>query len=109
MTTLLPYETDSGPLLLAAEASGTGSYGLSWARPGGDWRPFATLIVSPTPGTDETISFDPLLHQISGLRQYPAIRRLREPAYAAARGSRGATASDQVTGQQRKVATEPVR
>ncbi|GAA4704667.1 hypothetical protein [Nocardioides conyzicola] len=91
LTTLLPYDTEAGPLLLAAEGSEPGSYDLSWARPSGEWHVFGVLLLSTTRSGDTEISFDPVQHQIPGLRQYPAVRRLREPAYLRARRSRSDT------------------
>ena len=91
LTTLLPYETDSGPLLLAAEGVEGGTYDLSWARPSGEWHLFGVLLLSSTRSGDPAISFDPVQHQIPGLRQYPSVRRLREPAYLRARRSRADT------------------
>lgn len=87
MTTLLPYRTETGPIVLAAEAVGAEVFELSWARPAGDWHPFACLRLS-TRRLALDVSFDPVLHQLPGLEQYPAVRRLREPAYATARHSR---------------------
>jgi hypothetical protein len=89
LTTLLPYQTDSGAVLLEAAAVGTETYELSWARPTGDWQSFGVLRLSPRRDRDSDISFDPLRHQLAGLRQYPSVRRLREPAYLRARRSRG--------------------
>ncbi len=89
LTTLLPYETDSGPLLLAADAGvGAETYDLSWARPAGDWHRFGVLRLSTRHSDDAEISFDPVRHQIPGLRQYPSVVRVREPAYVRARHSR---------------------
>lgn len=90
LTTLLPYDTDSGPLLLAADGTGAGSYDLSWARPAGEWHRFAVLRLSAG-SVDLEISFDPVQRQIEGLRQYPSVRRLRAPAYLRARRSRAET------------------
>jgi len=87
LTTLLPYDTDSGALLLGADATRAGSYDLSWARPAGEWHQFGVLLLS-TPSDDREISFDPVQRQITGLRQYPSVRRLRAPAYRRARQSR---------------------
>jgi hypothetical protein len=91
MTTLLPYETDSGALLLAADGVEPGSYDLSWARPSGEWHLFGVLLLSTTRSDDSEISFDPVVNQIPGLRQYPSVRRLRAPAYLRARRSRAET------------------
>jgi hypothetical protein len=89
MTTLLPYETDTGAVLLGAEAAGDSTYELSWARPSGDWHAFADLRLGAVPGVDVAMSFDPIRRQLPGLRQYPTVVRLREPAYLRARRSRG--------------------
>ncbi|MBA2952683.1 hypothetical protein GON03_21915 [Nocardioides sp. MAH-18] len=87
MTTLLPYRAPSGPVLLRVDSAGPGSYELSWARPSSRWHPFATLHVDERLG-DPTVSFDPIVHRLPGLAQYPAVLRLREPAYRRARRSR---------------------
>jgi hypothetical protein len=91
MTTLLPYDTDSGALLLAADGVGSGSYDLSWARPSGEWHHFGVLLLSTTRSDDAEISFDPVANQVPGLRQYPSVQRLRAPAYLRARRSRADT------------------
>ncbi|HEU5037033.1 MAG TPA: hypothetical protein VFT70_08505 [Nocardioides sp.] len=89
MTTLLPYRSAGGPLVLSADPVGAEAFELSWARPAGDWQVFGCLRLS-TRSLAEEISFDPIVHQIDGLEQYPSVRRLREPAYATARHSRDA-------------------
>jgi hypothetical protein len=91
MSTLLPYRTPSGPVLLAAEHRDAGTVDLSWARGTGRWRRFATLRVSdaPAPDADVPISFDVVLNTLPGLGVYDWVRRLREPSYRAARRSRG--------------------
>lgn len=88
MTTLLPYQTDAGAVLLGALPVGTETFELSWAHPAGDWQPFATLRLSSERSADQHISFDPVQHQLDGLHQYPSVVRLREPSYARARRSR---------------------
>ena len=89
LTTLLPYETDTGPVVLAADCSlGGDTYELAWARPTGDWHNFAVLRLSTRHSDNADLSFDPVRRQIPGLRQYPAVTRLREPAYLRARRSR---------------------
>lgn len=87
MTTLLPYRTTTGPVLLRTDSAGPGRYELSWARPTSRWRPFGTLHLG-APCGDPEISFDPVLHQVPGLAQYAVVLRLREPAYRRARRSR---------------------
>ena len=88
LTSLLPYRTASGPVLLGARASTPSSYELSWCSAGGSWRSFATLELTGETSSDEHVSFDPVLNQVPGLAQYPAVVRLREPSYLRARRSR---------------------
>ena len=88
MTTLLPYRTEGGPLLLGARSASPGVVELACAVRGGPWRRFAELAVSGEDAPDQEISFDPVLHQVASLEQYPAVLRLREPAYSSARRSR---------------------
>jgi hypothetical protein len=88
MTTLLPYRTAAGPLLLGARSPAPGIVELACAVGGGRWQRFAELAVSREDAPDQAISFDPVLHQVAGLEQYPAVLRLREPAYSSARRSR---------------------
>ncbi len=95
MTTLLPYRSAAGPLLLGARAAGTGRVELACtvARPipAGRWRHVADLLVCEEEVPDgDRISFDPVRHRLPGLEQYRWVERLREPAYAEARRSRGA-------------------
>lgn len=82
---LLPYRTPRGLVLLAAVPTTRGRFRLLAAAPAGRWREFATLDLTARPGPDEAIRFDPVLHPPPGLSWPPALARLREPAYAAAR------------------------
>ena len=88
LTSLLPYRTAVGPVVLGARATDQASYELSWAPYDGDWRAFATLELTGEQAVDQEISFDPVRSQIPGLTQYPVVVRLREPAYRRARRSR---------------------
>lgn len=88
MTTLLPYRTPSGAVVVGARANGAESFELSCAAYDGEWRVFADLRLSSRPADDGDISFDPVQHQLPGLEQYPAVERLREPSYRRARDSR---------------------
>lgn len=86
LTTLLPYRTPTGPVLLRALPLEDGVFELGCARPGGAWRTFGRLHTG-----DEVAgrpSFDPVLNTMPGLEPYDLVRRLREPAYRAARRSR---------------------
>lgn len=93
MTTLLPYGTPTGPVLLAAvplptEGSGPEEYDMAWARPRGGWHRWARLTLGPAPGPEALLSFDPVTHPLPGLAHPAWVRRLREPAYRGARRSR---------------------
>lgn len=90
MTTLLPYRTPAGAVLLGARANGAESFELSCATHDGDFRVFADLRLSRSVVDGPDVSFDPVLHQLPGLEQYDAVERLREPSYRRARSSRSA-------------------
>lgn len=90
MTTLLPYRTAAGSVLLAATFRDEHTVALAWSFASGSWRPFAELILDedPTGEPDAELSFDPVLNQLPGLEIPGWVRRLREPAYSMARRSR---------------------
>src|SRR3954471_22958646 len=91
MTTLLPYRTSAGPVVLAGVHQGQATLELSYAVRTGPWRPFARLRFDadhPDAEPDAPISFDPLLNTLPGLDNYTWVRRLREPSYLTARQSR---------------------
>jgi hypothetical protein len=90
MTTLLPYRAPVGAVLLGARANGAESFELSCATRDSDFQVFADLRLSRCAVDDPDVSFDPVRHQLPGLDQYPAVERLREPAYRRARDSRSA-------------------
>jgi len=93
LTTLLPYRSPRGPLLIAARPMPGDRrsthhplrFELLWALRTGAWVPFAELTVSSTSGPDPEISFDPVVNPLPGLAFYPWVRVLRAPAYRAAR------------------------
>ncbi len=93
-SSLIPYRTASGPLLVAAEATGGRTFELACASPGGRWRPFGQLVLDEAPAGDlgdaDEVgpSFDPVLNQVPGLDYYPWAARLREGSYRASRSSR---------------------
>jgi hypothetical protein len=93
LTSLLPYRTAAGAVVLGARSSESGDHELFWAPYAGDWCAFATLTLTGEPAADQQLSFDPVLHQVPGLEQYPAVVRLREPSYRRARKSRGQESS----------------
>jgi hypothetical protein len=88
MTTLLPYDTAVGPVLLGVRPTGEDRFEVCFAVGEGPWRTFGELELSGQ-ADDEEISFDAVRNTLPGLAQYAAVRRLREPAYEAARSSRG--------------------
>jgi hypothetical protein len=90
-TCLFPYAAPKGPVVLAATPVTPSArqlvFQLLAASPGGRWQPFGRLelVARTDPEPDLPVRFDPVLHPLPGLDYYPALRRLREPAYAAAR------------------------
>lgn len=88
-TTLLPYRTASGPVVIGAFPGGGGAtVELRVARPTGEWRTFATLHPGDDRAveqTDAVLRFDPVLNPLPGLAPYRWVDLLREPAYRAAR------------------------
>lgn len=95
-STLQPYRTPTGPVVLAATpvpsdlGGQTGTViNLAVARPTGRWQQFGSVTVAADePATDDRISFDPFLNPVPGLDNYDWTRRVREGAYAAARRTR---------------------
>jgi len=94
MTTLLPYSTASGPVVLAARVLHDGHLELACAVGSGDWQRFGELHLLPYEEGDQSISFDPVRHQLPGLAVPAWVGRLREPAYEEARHSRGEPLND---------------
>ena len=94
MTTLLPYRTASGPVVLRAMPRGGRVVELAWARGTRRWQPFGTLHLDNAPdlAADADVSFDPVLNPVPGLPPYGWVTRLREPAYRSARQARGDSA-----------------
>lgn len=96
LTTLLPYRTPAGPVVLGARPvdgeHGT-AWDLTWSRGIGAWHTFGRLeldrfVGDDLDGPDDHLEFDPVLHRVPGLEQYPALARLRLPSYRTARASR---------------------
>ena len=90
MTTLLPYRTPAGPVLLSAVFDDERTVSLAWAVGAEAWHPFAELVLpdAPVDRPDLALSFDPVANPLPGLETYDWVRRLREPSYANARRSR---------------------
>ena len=113
-TTLLPYRSPRGPVLIAAEpeqprqlppdpaelaehlAAEPMRFALSCAAPQGPWQQFGTVEIgrqvgppSTGAGVDAPISFDPVLNPLPGLQMYDVVARIRARTYASARRARG--------------------
>jgi hypothetical protein len=73
-TSLFPYRTLAGPLLLAATpiAGNPRQYELAYARQTGPWLSFGTLEATQTTHHDHdlNLSFDPVLNLVPGLESY---------------------------------------
>jgi len=90
MTTLLPYRTPVGAVLLSAVFRDESRVELAWGTCSGGWYPFADLSLptDPSDHADMPVSFDPVRNVLPGLEPYDWVRQLREPSYATARRSR---------------------
>ena len=93
-SSVMPYRSPIGPLLLAAFPLDTGGtrFELAWSGWRGRWSPFAVLEVpSGWDGAPDTsLTFDPVLNPLPGLPSYAWVAQLRRFAYAGSRRSRGA-------------------
>src|SRR3954454_25076140 len=90
MTTLLPYRTPAGGVLLSAVFHDDAEVRLAWAIRAGAWPPFARLMLDDEPldQGDTHVSFDPVGNLLPGLENYRWVQLLMEPSYATARHSR---------------------
>lgn len=91
LTTLLPYRTPAGPVILSAVFRTDTTVELAWARGTGEWHRFAELALDREADDDTAdmlVSFQPMENVPPGLEVYDWVRRLREPAYVTARRSR---------------------
>lgn len=94
MTTLLPYRSSRGPLLLRLVPGGglrqdgaaAASYALSCALGRGEWQELGEVVVGALlPEPVDRVRHDPVLNLLPGTSQYGPVARLREPAYRRAR------------------------
>ena len=93
LTTLIPLRSPTGPVLLGLFPAGPPGlaepiqFELRWSRPGRVWRRVGSLQLGDRVAAveDPPIRFDPVLFPVPGLEHYPAVARLREPAYSGAR------------------------
>lgn len=89
LTTLLPYRSPVGPVVIGARPVDVRGYELHWARVGQAWQPLGDLTLERTLHEEDETSFDPVLNVLPGLRQYAWVEHLRERSYATARRRRG--------------------
>ena len=88
-TSLTPFATAKGALMVAALPIGDQAFALAVATVRGPWRRFAVLSLPSLDGAeDDRVGFDPVLHPLPGLRVPPGLDRLRRDAYAASRAGR---------------------
>jgi hypothetical protein len=91
-TSLFPYRTVAGPLLLAAipNPGSRRQYELAYSSLMGPWLPFGTLEITQTTyrGHDLDLSFDPVQNIVPGLETYDWAAQLRRFSYAASRRAR---------------------
>jgi hypothetical protein len=90
LTTLFPFETNAGRVVLglfpAIGGAGSTAYDVRASLASGRWRPLGHLTLEPMPAEDQPdLRFDPVRNTPPGLATHPAIVRLRDPAYVAAR------------------------
>lgn len=86
-TTLLPYRTPKGPVVLGLQPEGPGSYRLERAYGTGRWTAVGHLQLDE-PYAGPALSFDPILAPVPGLPPYDWVAALREPSYRAAQQGR---------------------
>ena len=94
LSTLMPYRGPDGPVLVAATATAPEAYRLLWATPTSDWVEFADLTLRDEETADRDVSFDSFVHPLPDTETYAWFRRLREPAYRAAREQSGRSLGD---------------
>jgi hypothetical protein len=95
LTTLLPFETGAGRLVLGLfpdESPGaplpgdSTDFDVRASLGSGPWRPLGRLALAPLDVEDPPqLRFDPIRNTPPGLDTHPVIVRLRDPAYVAAR------------------------
>jgi hypothetical protein len=87
LTTLLPYRSPGGPLVLGLRATATDTWELLVAGAVGDWSGAGVLVLDVATD-DEMLELDPVRNEVPGMPNYEWVRRLREPSYALARAHR---------------------
>lgn len=90
-TSVFPYESATGRVVLGARPGGPLALELHVARVGGPWQPFGRLRLHahPDQAQDARLTVDPVVHPLPGLQLPRAVVALREPSYRLARRMRG--------------------
>jgi hypothetical protein len=91
LTTLLPYRSPIGPLVIGARPIDVRGYQLCWAVVGRQWHALGDLTLTMPLPEETEVSFDPVVNPLPGLEQYPWVEHLREQSYAVARRMRRAS------------------
>lgn len=85
LTTLFPFESGGGRVVLGLFPQGAG-YLFRASVASGPWQPLGRLALRPLDVEDPPdLRFDPIRNTPPGLAFHPALVRLRDPAYVAAR------------------------
>jgi hypothetical protein len=87
LTTLLPYRSPGGPLLLGLRATAEDRWELLVAGAVGSWSRAGELVLDEA-AVDDVLELDPVCNEVPGMPNYEWVRRLREPSYALARAHR---------------------
>lgn len=87
MTTLMPYRTPAGALVVGARLW-DGGLSLACALGTGPFRHLGDVVLGDEDTGDPPVAFDPVANQAPGLVVPGWVARLREPAYAGARDGR---------------------
>jgi hypothetical protein len=86
-TTLLPYRTPQGPVVLGLRPAGDGVFDLERAYGTGAWKACGRLSLDGR-YAGPALSFDPVRSPVPGLPPYAWVAALRRPSYRAAQRGR---------------------
>src|SRR3954451_8189678 len=76
LSTLLPYRTPAGAMVLSAVFRDETTVALAWAIASGAWHPFAELLLhdDPVNEADAPLDFDPVRNTLPGVETYDWVR-----------------------------------
>lgn len=87
LTTLLPYRSPRGPLVLGLRVISRDRLELLVSGATGKWSRAGELLLGEE-SLDQELDLDPVCHEVPGMPNYDWVRRLREPSYALSRAHR---------------------